>query len=283
MFLLLCALLLAGCSMLRVAYNNGESLSYWWINSYIDIQSEQRQLVKDRLARLFEWHRATQLKDYVQVLGQGQRRLQQNPDKSMLEADFTQLRQRARVLLEQALPDMADLALSLKPAQIANIEKKFVSQNEEYRKKYLRGDPEQRQRYRFDKTLERAEYWFGEFTREQEAAIRKAVEAVPLDNELYLAARQRRQRDLSNLLNRIQNERPTREKVMQLLKVYTTNVLETPGGAEFDAFFDAYNDGMTGVAVIVINIATPAQKARASLKLQQLMDDFSQMIVSTSN
>lgn len=270
-------MLLAGCSMMRVAYNNGESITYWWINSYIDIEGEQRQLVKDRLARLFEWHRATQLKDYIQMLGQGQKRLQQSLDKSTLEADVVQLRQRAQVLLDKALPDMAELAISLKPAQIANIEKKFASQNEEYRKKYLRGDPELRLRYRFDKTMERAEYWFGDFTRDQQAAIRKAVDAVPMDNELYLVARQRRQRDLISLLTRIQNERTSREQTMQLLKVYVTNVLEMPGGAEFNAFFDAYNDGMTGVAAIVINIATPAQKARASMKLQQLMDDFTQL------
>ena len=42
LFLVCILMLLAGCSMLRVAYSYGENLSYWWLDGYIDIEQDQK-------------------------------------------------------------------------------------------------------------------------------------------------------------------------------------------------------------------------------------------------
>jgi hypothetical protein len=172
------------------------------------------------------------------------------------------------------LPDLADLALSLKPDQIAQLEKKYASNNERYRKDYLRGDVEERQRFRFKKIMEQAEYWFGDFSDEQEAQIRRASDARPLTNERWLAERQYRQREMIVLLKKIQAERPSRDAVIQLLRAHAALMLEQAGGGEHEQLFNAARDGLIGVAATVINCTTPAQKARAVKRLQQWIDDF---------
>jgi hypothetical protein len=274
--LLLCVVLaLSACSMVRLAYNHGESLSYWWLDSYVDFNRDQRPLVSDRLDRLFEWHRKTQLRDYIQLLGDAQKRLQQRSDRATVLADFAEFKKRAIIIAEQAAPDMADLAMSLKAQQLANIEKKFANGNDKYRSDYLRGDLAQRQRHRYKNVMEQAEYWFGDFNREQENAIRRALETVPLDNELYMASRLKRQREQLDLLGRIVNEKPPREQVIQMLRDYAVNLLEHPGGAEYGAFIASYYDGMAGVAAVILNMTTPIQKAHAHQKLQQFINDFS--------
>jgi hypothetical protein len=276
--LLLCTLLvLSACSMMRVAYNNGESLSYWWLDGYIDIESDQQSRISERLARLFEWHRTTQLKDYAVLLKQAQRQLQAGMDKPVMVANLADMRKRALVTLEYALPDMADLALELDQQQLAAIAKKFASNNNDYRKKHLRGDLKARQRYRYEKTLSQAEYWFGDFSREQEARIRTAVNAVPVDNELFNRARLSRQNELLRTLEKIQKERPSREATVALLRAYTVPLVMQSGGAEFGEYFNAYQDAMMNVALEVINLATPVQKAHAVQKLQQLIDDCNQL------
>jgi hypothetical protein len=98
------------------------------------------------------------------------------------------------VLLFKAAPELADLARSLQPDQIATLERKFAANNAEFRKKNMRGDREAQQKFRYQKSMEQFELWFGNFTREQEAQIRKASDARPLDNEIWLDERQRRQK-----------------------------------------------------------------------------------------
>jgi hypothetical protein len=272
--ILVLILSLAACNAVRLGYNHGETLTYWWLNSYIDVNVDQRPWIKQRIARFFQWHRATQLKDYAQLLAQTQKEVQHPVSPQELLATYEDARKRMFAVIDRTLPDLADLALSLKPDQIKQIEKKFASSNDDYRKDYLRGDAEQRQRFRFKKVMEQAEYWFGSFNNEQEAVIRKASDARILDNELWFAGRQYRQRELIALLKKIQAERPSREATIGMLRGYATTMIEHAGGGEHELFYAAARDGAAGVAATIINCTTPAQKAYAVRRLQQWIDNF---------
>ncbi len=274
LLLISAVLVLGACSMIRVAYNNGESLGYWWLDNYVDFSPEQGPWVKARIHSLFDWHRRTQITDYIALLQEGQKQLQQSPDKAKLLSDMHEMRKRSTLILEQAVPDMADLALSLRPQQITNIEKEFASGNKEYTKKYLRGNLEHQQQSRFKKVLEQAEFWFGDFSREQEKAIHVLADAAPSNNERYYQARLQRQQDIVALLKKIQTERPSRDQTIRLLRDFTVAQVDYPGGQEFHSFIDAYNDGLAGLSAAVIMLTTPAQKAHANMKLQQFIEDF---------
>jgi hypothetical protein len=163
--------------------------------------------------------------------------------------------------------------LALQPQQIAHLEKKFASNNDGYRKEYLRGDLEQRQLARYKKVMKQAEYWFGDFSREQQAQIRAASDARPLNNELRLALRLRRQQELIALLKKVQNEKLGREATMALLKDYVAGVFGQFGDKQHKAFYDASKDGSARMVTTIINIATPAQKAHAVKKLQRWIED----------
>ena len=113
----------------------------------------------------------------MQLLRLAQKQVQRNVRTAEILTNYDEIKQRASLTIDKALPDLADLALTLRPQQIARIEKKFAVNNDDYRKDYLRGDIEQHQRLRFKKVMEQAEYWFGDFSREQEALIRRASDA----------------------------------------------------------------------------------------------------------
>ncbi len=38
--------LLAACSSLRLTYNHGDTILYWWLNAYVDIDTDQKGWVK---------------------------------------------------------------------------------------------------------------------------------------------------------------------------------------------------------------------------------------------
>lgn len=274
---------LAGCSAARLGYSNGELLSYWWLDSYVDFGADQQPWVKQRIADLFVWHRKTQLRDYGQLLTQEQGRLRHEVSQAEVLASYDEFKMRAAALAEKALPDLADLALSLRPHQIAHIDKKFESNSETFRKDYLRGDIEQRQHFRYKKVLEQGEHWFGSFSSEQQRRIRIASDARPLNNEMWMADRLHRQRELIALLKKIQAEKPAREAVIAMIRDYMdVSYFSHSANPEFNAFFDASKGGTAGVAALIINIATPAQKVQAHKKLQQWIDDFKLLATHTT-
>lgn len=267
-------MLLASCSIVRLGYNHGETIAYWWLDGYVDFNAQQTVWFKQRLANWFAWHRKTQLKDYVSLLKQEQKRLQHPVTTAELLAEYEKIHAQVVVMVDKALPEFADLALSLQPSQIEHIQKKFASTNETYRKDYLSGDRAHRLAFRYKKVMEQAEYWFGSFSPEQEALIRKASDVRPLDNELRMKVRLQLQQDLIRILKKIQSEKPSREAAVAMLKDYSNNIIEHYGGSENKAFFDASRDGMANLVMVIINCATPKQKEHAIKRLQQWIDNF---------
>jgi hypothetical protein len=272
-WLFLCVCLLVGCSALRLGYSNGEMVTYWWLNGYVDIDADQQPWVKKHIANLFQWHRETQLTEYAQLLTQTQKQLQHTVTQADVLASYDTLKQSTQLLVNKALPELTDLALSLQPQQIAHLEKKFAANNDKYRKEYLRGNLEQRQLSRYKKVMKQAEYWFGDFSEEQKAQIRAASNARPLNNEFWMEARLRRQQELIALLKKIQNEKIGRHATMAMLKDYASRVLNQSGDAEHRAFAETSTRESAHLVTLIANIATPEQKAHANKRLQQLIDD----------
>jgi len=179
-------------------------------------------------------------------------------------------------LVEQAAPDLADLAIAMNDDNMEALKKKFDATNRKFRKEYLDGDREERQEHRYKLVMEWAEYWFGDFSDEQEAIIRRASDARPLNNEFWVEDRTLRQQVLIAMLDRIHREKLSHEAATTLIRTYiANNFLERrEASAEMQAFFAASKDGLAQLSVTIINLTTPKQRAHAKEKMQQWIDDF---------
>lgn len=274
LFLMALMLTVAACSSIRFTYNNGDTLLYWWLNAYVDIDGDQSDFVKRDIDELFHWHRTTQLPDYVQVLQNAQRQLAGNVTQPQLMSTYKDIRSRTERLAMKAVPDLADLARSLKPDQLVTLEKKFASNNDKYRKKFIRGSVEERNKQRYKKAMEQFELWFGNFSREQEAALRRASDARPLDNEIWLEERMRRQQMILAALRRIQSEKLGKEASMTVVQGLVKDMFTRMESPERKAFYDAYINGTVSMIMTAVKIATPEQKAHAQKRMQGWIDDF---------
>lgn len=272
--LFLMASLLAGCSAARLAYSNGETVSYWWLDKYVGFTSDQRPRVKRDIANLFGWHRQTQLPEYVQFLKRAQSHVQNGISEAELQSEYDDIKRHVLVLTDKALPAMAELALSLHPEQIDKIEKKFASNNDNYRKDYLQGDLEKRQRFRYKKVLQQAEHWFGSFKSEQKKQIRTLSDARPLNNELVLADRMQRQAALLFLLRKIHSEKPSRAAAMTMIREYVVASIDRSHSPEHKQFFDAYRASSVQMTAAIINGTTPEQKTHFMKTAQRWIADF---------
>jgi len=260
--------------MARLGYNNGETVSYFWLNSYIGFDADQKPWVKKEIASLFAWHRRTQLREYVPLLAHAQQRVYEPVSEADLAGDYQQIRRLMLVMIERATPALADLALALRPEQIASIEEKFAANNEHFVKEHMRGDLDARQAARFKRTMKQAEHWFGNFSSEQERQIRTLSDARPLDDELVLAERSRGQAEMISLLRRIEAEKPGREAAIAMIRQYVASAMDHYGRPEYQAYFEKYRAAQIRMIAAIINSATPEQKEHFVQALQGWIDNF---------
>ena len=284
-FRVLCLLavmtVLTACSGIKLAYNQGDTLLYWWLDAYVDLDSEQAPEVKQDIKELFKWHRQTQLKDYIHILTTAQRQLAGNPSKADLDADYREIMSRTELLAQKALPELTDLALSIKPEQLAHIEKKFEKNNETFRKKFIRGSVDDLQEKRFKKSMEQFDLWFGGFSKEQEVQLRKASDARPLNNQLWLDERIRRQQKIMAVLRKIDKDNLGKEAAAPLVQGLVKDMLARPQIPENKQFLDTYTDGTMQMILTAVRIATPEQKAHAQKRMQGWISDFNTLAAET--
>jgi hypothetical protein len=270
----LLAVTIAGCGgLVKTGYRNGDTVGLFMMNRYLDLSGEQKEFVKPKLRSLLAWHRRTQLPDYTTLAIDLQRRAMLPITAAEVSALGEQLRQRATVTVDHAMPDMADIALRLTPDNIKALQDKFADDDDDFRDDNLTGAVEKRQKARYQKTLDRIEEWYGKFSPQQRIAIRQFSDARPLDNAILLAERQRREGDVIAMLNRVQREKPSRDEVVAMLKGVSERFEESPD-PDRRAFLDALRQATAEMNAQIHDLATPQQRRNAVAKLQDWIDDF---------
>ncbi len=274
--LLIIALTASACGLIKVGYRNGDRVGLFMIDRYLDLSDEQEQFVKPRLHRLLVWHRRTQLPDYVAFASELQRKATQPIDAGEIAAFNEQGRRRVLTMVAEALPDMADLALQLTPANLKALQDRFADDDAKWRKENMDGDVDAQKEARYERTLERTEEWYGSFDRQQRATIRQLSDARPFDNTILLAERRRRQRELVDLLTRVVRDHPSREVVIGLLRDYGDGFERSPD-PDKRAWLDAYRRSTDEMNAAIHNLSTPQQRQRAAATLQTWIDDFNSL------
>ena len=182
-------------------------------------------------------------------------------------------RRRAMTTIDRALPDMADLALQLTPDNIQALSKKFADDRAKWRADFVKGDAEKQRKARYQRTLDRVEEWYGRLDGDQRDRVRQWSDARPMNPEIELAERQRRQQDLVALLTKVEHDKPSRDAVVAMMKAYADRFEKSPD-PNSRAFIESQRKATDEMDVRIQNMTTPAQRAKASAKLQEWIDDF---------
>ena len=72
----LLALLLSGCSTVRLVYDNAETYLHWRAATYLDLEGAMADELDERIAAFMAWHRAQALPKYVQLTEDATRRFE---------------------------------------------------------------------------------------------------------------------------------------------------------------------------------------------------------------
>lgn len=265
--LLALAALLQACSAVKLAYNNAQDVTYWWLDGYVDFTEVQTLRLRDDLARLQAWHRQAELPRYAELLDRAAQMAGGDLTPEQVCGMFAEAQARVQPLADQAEPGVVALAMSLKPEQIDHIQAKYDKTNADYRRDWVRPPLQDQRDKRYKQVLERSEMVYGRLDDTQRELIRQQVAQSSFDGPTSYAERVRRQQDLLQTLRRIQAEKPAPAEVRQWMRTHLERSLRSP-----DPAYRAYQQTLTQENcrsfARVHNTTTPPQREAAAQRLR---------------
>ena len=277
--LLLLGPLLVGCSSVRLSYANGPQLGWWWIDGYLDFTREQTPQVKQALERWFDWHRGTQLAGYARVLAQLRTQVLEPTTAAAACAWSQRVRDELNPALARALGDFADVLPRLGDAQFRFLEQRYAKQNEEMRSSFLQPDAGERQRTAVKRTLERAERFYGTLDPAQRQLVSAGTLASPFNPELWMAERQRRQRDTLQTLRKLAADKLDRPQRLTALQALAQRNERSPS-PEYEALQARLTEHNCALGARVHNATTPEQRQKAHDTIKAWEDDFRALLAT---
>lgn len=268
-----CLLLLAGCSAVRLAYNQAPHLVYWWLDGYADFDTEQGERTRDALADWFAWHRATQLTDYAGLLATAQQQILHDVTPGEVCQWADELRKRIETGYEQTVPAMADIVRTLKPRQLQHIEQRYRKADEEFRDEYLQSTRAEQLKGSNKRARSRAELIYGRLDEAQVALLTQSIADSPFDPEGWLAERQLRQREIVDTLRTLQSERTDKSRTEAALRLFAAHAAVSPRPAyrEYQLRLFDYN---CRLIARLHNSTTPEQRRYGADKLKGWEEDL---------
>ncbi len=272
--------LLAGCSALRLGYSQGPTLAYWWLDSYLDFDDAQRTKARDALAQWFAWHRKTELPQLAALLGRAAVEVTADASTEQACRWVETFQPRIDAAVEQTLPAVAEIAVTLRPEQIDAMRKRQARANEEFRDEYLQPKAEARLKADLERALERAEMLYGRFSGPQRDRLQEIIAASSFDPERWLADRQRRQRDLLQTLQTLPPSSPPgvgRSDAVMVLRGYWQRSRKSPDEA-YARYAQQLNNYNCAAAAQIHNLTNPAQRLEAQKRLRGWEADLRSLI-----
>ncbi len=272
-YTLLLALLLAalaGCSAIRIGYNQADVILAWRADDYFDFDARQKPEFTKRLARLLEWHRRDQLPDYAAFFAEIRQRMQRAPVREDAVWAVEGAKARYRNIVNRGANDAADMLALLNAENIRALQTQFEKDNKKFVRDFrLDGSLEQRKRARLERTLKQIKDWTGSLTHEQEERIAAlSNEITPIDH-LRHQDRQRRQREFIAML-RIRDNKP---EFLPLLQNWLLHY-DRGRAPEYVKQLDDVYEKRIALYLEVERMLTPRQREHVLHKLQSYIDDM---------
>jgi hypothetical protein len=274
------AFLLGGCSALRLVYTQAGELGYWWFDGYVDFDETQTPMAREAIDQWFAWHRRSQLPDYADLLRGAANDAAQDISAAQACAWFDRIRTRADTAVEKALPEAAALVMAFKPEQLRALQRKQAKNNADFRDDFLQTDLPKRLAKSVERAVDRSEQLYGSLDESQRKRIEQRVATSPFDPERWNEERQRRQRELLQVLTRAQQRPPpARDVVVADLRTYWKHTLRSSdeGYARYQQALEAYNCEFFAE---IHNRTTPEQRQEAQRRLRGWETDFRRLASS---
>ena len=263
--LLLASLALAGCSGVRMVYDNLDTFIRWRALQFLDVHGEQADELDERIARFMRWHRASALPKYASDAEEGAKRLSRGLTREDLVWGYEVFTGHGREAMRVAAEQMAPLLDRLTPEQVRHMEQRIAEENRKFAREYLRGSERERREQRSQRIVERMEDWLGPLSKAQIEAVKQYSAHAPLFAEM-------RDRDNKRIQGEIMAVIRARESRKRLADTVTN--WDKRRDAAYAAARQAQIDEFNGLILEIDRLATREQRERVIAELRRYASEF---------
>ena len=198
-FIIVAALLLAGCGAINFAYNNAPSFVGNEFGNAFDLDDAQQTRLDAALLEFFTWHRKHELAFYRQFTDSAALAVADGLSANevlALRAEFMLAVQRS---VTRLIDDAGSIAATLTPAQIDHYQQYFRDNAADH-EDYLQMSLQQREIHRLERNMKRLQNWFGKFDDLQREKISLRLQRLPDLYPAWINYREARQQALLSAL-----------------------------------------------------------------------------------
>ncbi|WP_163133208.1 DUF6279 family lipoprotein [Agarivorans sp. Alg241-V36] len=258
--------LLSACGM-RFVYNNLNWLAYWYIDDYIEMNSEQKAVFKPMLKSWLTWHRHEQLPVYLAQLQLFHAQINGGISQQQLLEQVAAWQEHYRVLAGHVYLDVAQLAQTASSQQLSDFMAKLAEQREDSDRQQSHYD------YRIEHISNSVERWLGDVSPQQQQVIEQLANQLIDTRADWHNVQSRWQQYLAYSLSG-QSKSENFEQEFYVLMVNSES-LWPPGLAErFYRNRQLWAQGMSEV----LALANKQQKRHILAKIDAYIEDLQSLI-----
>lgn len=197
---LLTTLLLAGCSVLGIVYDNADRLALAYVDDWFDFDHAQGKRFRERFRERMAVHRQDELPRYVAFLLEVRATVDGAPPPTEIERLFQRSRELIELGIRRSMPLMADTLAELEPRQVEHLAQQRAESNADELEELLEDTPAKRLRERQKELIKEFERWTGRLDDAQRNRLRELAVRVPDGARTWLEYREQRQQGLLVLM-----------------------------------------------------------------------------------
>lgn len=261
----LLAVWLAGCSTVRLVYENAETYIRWRATDYLEVEGEQVDELDRAIASFMAWHRAKALPKYATVLDEAEQRFARTLGPADLDWGYDAVMTQAREGLRNAAERIAPLLDKLEPQQIAQIERQLAEDNRKFERENLRGSEREKRKRRTERNVERLEDWVGRLSQAQVDRVALYSARAPLLDEMRDRDHKRIQGELIKMIRAKQ----ARQRLPEFVATW-----DRGRDPAYAAAIAAARREYYAMALDIDKSLSPRQRSLGQKKLRGYAEDF---------
>ncbi|ENM3788549.1 MULTISPECIES: DUF6279 family lipoprotein [Vibrio] len=168
--LLLCTLLV-GCAT-KFVYHNLDWFVIDYAEDFVDLNKQQKTLIKQTMPSLQSWHRAQELPDYLAMMDE----LSALSLREVTVEQVAQYQEKMRLyyqrLVIKLLPDVSRLAATLSEEQTEQFMQAFIKRHDKFAKKFIKMDERELRDFYQERIKDRLEDWLGPLNKSQQELVK---------------------------------------------------------------------------------------------------------------
>ena len=265
-------LALVACNRIDLAYRNLDRLVPWSLADYLDMNSDQKALLDERLKQHLAWHCKTQLPGYLDWLDRVRTMVAEDQvTDQALQQRTQEARQAIGRVTEAITPSAAELLRGMSDAQVEEMREALREDISERQKKYVDTPLEQQITRRTERMEKRLTPWFGDLNTAQRQRIQAWSQSLGDQNREWITNRAHWQQQLMLAMNQ-RNDASFEPRLAQLLQrkesLWTENYRIAYQNTERQA---------RSLLVDLMHLSTPAQRTFLQQRLAEVRTDFSEL------